>query len=241
MERRPFRIERLEFWRDEVHEQVTGDLQVAYPVVGFRVENDAAKQQTIVHVESRREPLRDLTLVTPSRNFSRHARVEVEDPQGGEPHERLVGEATLSRLDFHNLKREDLKIGCSGSRETEYRLVIDNQNSPPLDVTGIEASGDCYNLYFMTGPSKAAYRLVYGNEEVAAPRYDAAAIYAALVADYKPVEATLGAQVEEVGECPAADVHDFSIGERPPRVGWRGCGAGGRPRLGPVSSGPPAE
>jgi hypothetical protein len=196
IERRPFRIDRVEFWREVAHEQVTGERKVSYPLAGFRVTSDPDKQQTTVSVESRREPLTALKLVTTSHNFSRRAQVQIEETHGIQKTWRTIGEATVSRLDFRNLKREELAISFRESREIAYRIVIDNQNSPPLDMTGVEATGNVYELLFLAVPPEKQYRLAYGSEDATAASYDTAAIDASLAAGYQPMEAGLGVQVE---------------------------------------------
>ena len=199
IERRPFRIDRIEFWHDAVQEHFTGDLKVSYPVGGFQVETNPEDQQTTIHVDSRREPLTSLKLVTSSHNFSRHAQVQVERSRGVERTWQSIGDANLSRLDFRNLKREDLTITFPESRETAYRIVIENRGSPPLEVTGVEAQGDQYQAIFLSSATDRPLELLYGSQSAQPPDYDTAAITASLAADYQPVAVTLGKQVEHPG------------------------------------------
>jgi hypothetical protein len=203
VERRPFRIDRVEFWSDVAHEHTTGDSKVSYPLTGFRTENDSDKKQTLIYVDSRREPLTGMKLSTGSRNFSRRAHVEVKeeketDSNGDAKKEeswRSIGEATVTEFDFNNLKRSDLSVTFPESREIHYRIAIDNQNSPPLEVTGVEATGNNYELLFMAGPETNALRVWYGSEDGKPATYDTAAIRAAEDAGYKPVAAGLDTQI----------------------------------------------
>ena len=78
VDRRPFRIDRVDFWREVQEERATGDEKTKYPVAEHRVEQDKEKHQTIIQIETRRQPLTSLELETPERNFSRHAVVEVD-------------------------------------------------------------------------------------------------------------------------------------------------------------------
>jgi hypothetical protein len=95
IDRRPFRIDRVDFWRDVENDQTTGDKKANYPVITSRVERDKKKQESIVYVDTSRQPLTSLELKTPDRNFSRHASVEVERLQGGKAIWEKIGEATL--------------------------------------------------------------------------------------------------------------------------------------------------
>jgi len=209
--RRPFRIDRVLFWRDVVRRQATGDRQVAYAVAGFQLENDPAAQQSIITVDSRRQPLTSFKLVTDSHNFSRHAQVEVERTQGVQHTWRSIGAANLSRLDFRNLRREELTIRFPESRETKYRIVIDNRGSQPLAVTSVEAEGNEYQMVFLAPVPQQQYELAYGSETADPPDFDTAAISASLAAGYQPTIVDLGKQVDTpgAGEPPAFAMSQF--------------------------------
>lgn len=198
IQRRPFRIDRLEFWRDDRVDRTSGDKKVEYPVEVAGVENVPEDSQTIVNMQSQQEPLTSLKLKTPARNFSRLARVQVEDVRGVQHEWRTIGTATVSRLDFRNLDREELAVSFPESRESQYRLVIDNRNSPPLVVDGLEAQGNAYELVFLAEP-QSDYRLAYGDPDAESPSYDVAAVRASLDAGYQPVVASLGQQIEAPG------------------------------------------
>jgi len=192
--RRPFRIDRVLFWRDVVKEQSTGDCKVAYPVARFHLENDPVAQQSIITVDSRRQPLTSFKLVTDSHNFSRHAQVEVERTQGVQHTWRSIGAANLSRLDFRKLKRENLTIYFSESRETRYRIVIDNRGSPPLAVASVESEGNEYQAVFLAPVPQQSYELAYGSGTAELPDFDTAAISASLAEGYPPTPVSLGKQ-----------------------------------------------
>jgi hypothetical protein len=197
--RRPFHIERILFWRDTVKEQSTGDRKVGYPVAGFHVENDVDAQQSIITVDSHREPLTSFQLVTDSNNFSRRAAVEIEISRGIESTWRSIGTANLSRLDFRNLQREHLTINFPETRQTKYRIVIENRGSPPLAVTGLEAEGNEYQTVFLATVPQQTYEMTYGSETAEQPDYDTAAISASLAEGYQPTLVTLGKQVDTPG------------------------------------------
>jgi hypothetical protein len=189
--RRPFRIERIEFWRE--YEQPKADEpQVAdYPVKSFHVTQDDEQKQTLVMIETRREPITALELLTPSRNFSRSAMVEVQERRGGDSRWRPLGTQTLTRIQFKHLDKQQLKIPFPESRRPQFRLVIENRDSPPIDVTGIRATGNVYQIVFFAAPGQS-YRLAYGNPELEAARYDTVAIDKALGEGIEPRLAVAG-------------------------------------------------
>ena len=73
LERRPFRMDRIELWRQRQEKLGETERKVAYRVAQGRTEVDRAAKTTTVYVRTRREPLTELTLATSSRNFSRGA------------------------------------------------------------------------------------------------------------------------------------------------------------------------
>jgi hypothetical protein len=202
IDRRPFRIDRIDFWREVEHDRATGDEKTNYPVAGHRIERDAKKQQSIVHVDMRHQPLTSLELETPDRNFSRHAAVEVEKVRGVKKTWEKIGEGTLSRIDFRNLKREKLSISFPESRQSQYRIIIDDRDSPPLEITGIQAEGNVYEVVYLAVPDRH-YQLVYGSADAEPASYDTAALQELLNESFRPAQAELGTQIPRQGGPPA--------------------------------------
>lgn len=193
--RQPFRIEAVEFWHEEQVVERSSPVLVDRPPAGFHAAVDAAARTTRVTVETRREPLTELTLATADRNFSR--RVTVERPAArqsapGPRCESRIAAAPFTRIDVAGIRREQLAIPIPESREREYVLVIDDGDSPPIGVTGVTARGPLEEVVFLARPG-GAYRIAYGGE-LARPRYDTAAIAAALAAGVAPLDATAGAE-----------------------------------------------
>ena len=87
LQRRPFRMDRIELWRQGTVMVSEEDKRADYPVAAFRAEEDAAGKRTIVHVQTHREPLTKFTLGTSSRNFSRA--VAIEQPLDAQRAERV--------------------------------------------------------------------------------------------------------------------------------------------------------
>lgn len=198
IQRRPFRIDRIEFWRDDVRSEITGDAKTTYPVANLKSELDEKLHQTIVSFESRREPLTSLQVNTMSNNFSRQARVEIDVSTPTVNTWRSIGTATISRLNFHNIQREHLSISFPETRANKYRIVIENRSSEPLAIDSVEAEGNQYQLVFFASPDKNSHagadELLYGSPNASAPDYDVAALTASLADGYQPKSVTLGKQ-----------------------------------------------
>ena len=174
---------------------------VPYPVVEYRVENDLKKKETRVDIQSRREPLVRLSLVTASRNFSRTARVLVPVQRGVRTDWVEVGRSTLSLIQFRAFRRAELRVDFAEQRQEHYQLVIENADNPPLEITGIEAEGTPYRLVFL-GSTGRTYRVDYGSETAEPPQYDTAAVLASLSRGYEPVSVKLAPQVANSGYRP---------------------------------------
>ncbi len=193
IDRRPFRIDRIEFWRKRQRAAASGAVRSEYPVESVSASEDEEAQRTIVEVTTRREPLTLFRLQSPSRHFSRRAEVQVESVDGARPAWRTIGEATLSRIDFQSLQQEQLEVRFPETRAERYRIVIDNRDSPPLEVSGVTAEGTVYEvLFFAEGDGE--FTLAYSDERAAAPQYDVAAIQTVLQSGIEPQVAALGAE-----------------------------------------------
>ncbi len=201
IDRRPFRIDRIEFYEETSQQSVKGDRKLTYPIAGFQVAEDHKTHQTIVTIDTRREPLTSFRLDTPSKNFSRGCVIEVQEQQGTQGAWRQIGAATLSRIDFKSLQREQLTVSFPETRHAQYRLVIDNRDSPPLTINGVVAEGNVYEVVFLATTNKS-YRLAYGDPEGKAPDYDTAAIQALLTERFSPEVVTLGNEVKSLGGKP---------------------------------------
>jgi hypothetical protein len=193
--RRIFRIDRIEFFRHTVQQHVKKAKTADYPTAEFTKETDAQKKQTILHLRTRREPLTGFTLQTTSRNFNRRAVVEVPVVRGATTEWSRIGEATLSNFRFRSFHREQLTVVFPEHRREEYRIVIHNEDNPPLDVAGVKAAGNVYRAVFLAQEA-ANYRVFYGSESAESPKYEAGTILATLRQTYQPTPVRLGAQVD---------------------------------------------
>jgi len=206
VERRPLRINGIEFsYTEEVEQRATpvlGDQAVA----GFRTAREPDGRATRITVTTRREPVTEFTIATDAKNFSRQVTVELPpaaDGGGQRRRGRSLARATITRIDVAGIRREELTIPLSESRVPTYELVIDDGDSPPIDVTGITIRGPAREAVFLAEPG-GVYRLAYGGD-LAAPRYDTAAIRAALAARAVATPATLGPEAVVAPRQPAAE------------------------------------
>lgn len=199
VDRRPLKIDKVQLWHEVEHLQVVQSDRIAYPLFGMSIARDETEGQTVVTLESRREPLTQLTFVTPSRNFSRHVRVEAPQIQGVRMQWQPLGSGVISNLDFKALQRQQLAVNFPESRQRQYRVVIEDRDSPPLEITEIRAEGSVKELVFFASPDQQL-SLVFGEEggSQQPPRFDTSAITAALAEGYHPQTAKLATGAENL-------------------------------------------
>jgi hypothetical protein len=198
--RRPFRVDRIEFYRYDVAKVASGVEAIAYPTSDFRVSQDEKKKQTLVEFHARREPLSLVSLKTEATNFSRAVALQVpradqRGREGGAEDWQTLATAIVSRFSLANLQKNEVAIHFPQQRHERYRLVLENRDSPPLELTGVAAEGPAYQIVFLAAPSEQL-TLEYGSPEAPRATYDTAALQASLTEGHAPALATLGDAVE---------------------------------------------
>lgn len=189
--RRPFRIDQLHFYRDEFQSEQRDVQSMAYPAIQFSTSEKTKEHQTILEFGSQREPITGIKVMTREENFSRAATVEVEGGKANEKTEwRAVSSGTLTRFKVGMIHREELTISLPEHRSTKYRIVIENRDSTPLVMTGVELTGPSYELTFLASTGQKAI-LEYGSFEANAGHYDTAALQAVLAQGQQAIPASL--------------------------------------------------
>ncbi len=220
--RRPLRIDQVQLWR--LVPRTEKRLQrTEYPSLPFQVRQDPKEKCTIVEVQTRREPLERFVLKTTSRNFYRDVSVQIPVARPARPvgradplsdaleaasgraepsvQWRTVARGRIHVLQFRQFNDEHLNIDIPEHRSPQYRLLIHNQDSPPIEVTGLAGAGPVYQLVFL-GQKGESYRLYYGTDSVGQPQYDIGHVLNSLRSGAEPAPATLEAKA--VAQEPAA-------------------------------------
>ena len=197
--RRDFRIDSIEAWWNIRDRKTSRVVDRQYALSDLKVTADTEQKRTLVEFKSNRAPLSRFLLEASNRNFSRSVLVQVlEQPGTGGafagPQWRDIGSGTVSRVRFREFQRQQLGVTFAEQRQDAYRLIIENGDSQPLDVTAVVAEGPVYHAIIMA-EAQQEYRLYYGAAIGEAPSYDAFNVQAQLPAGVRAVDATLGAQV----------------------------------------------
>lgn len=208
VDRRPLKIDKVQLWHEVEQLQVVQQDRIAYPLAEMSIARDEQQGQTLVTVQSRREPLTQLTLTTPSRNFSRHVSVEVPHVQGVRTLWQPIGSGVISNLNFKALQRQQLSIAFPENRHRQYRLVIADRDNPTLEISEVRAEGSVKELVFFASPEQRL-TLAFGEngERWQTPSFDTSAITAALAEGYQPQQAVLASRVERLAaDAPPLDL-----------------------------------
>lgn len=194
LEHRPLRINRLELWRQTQREVGLQDKKADYSVVEFRSEQDPKEKATFVYVRTRRQPLIELKIETTSRNFNRSVVVGKLVTRGIRSDWVAVAQSQIRLIDSRCFHKEELAIAFPEQREEQYRIVIRNEDNPPLTITGVKGRGNAYRAVFLAAADES-YRVYYGSEQVEQPKYDAAAVLLPLRQRSDMLTTAIGAQV----------------------------------------------
>lgn len=189
-ERRPLRIDRLEFWTEVPDQELREAVLVEWPAGDLTIEEDPTARQTIVGFSANRRPLSRVTLRTDSRNFNRMAHLEFAVP-GTPEHWQIHNSGELRMLAIGAVNETRLSLMFPAERHSRWRLRIENGDSPSLNVRGLDLAGPESDLVWLA-ESGRNYRLLYGDDHAEAARHDTQAINKALEAGEPVLVATAG-------------------------------------------------
>jgi len=170
--REDFRMDRVDFF--EMKESVvrSKSLTRQYPIKNLSVTNNLKEKTTIVMFDTGYVPLTALKLVTVSVNFSRSVRAECFEKNAGSEGWRHIVSAAINRIDAGGFKQDNVRIQFDDPvRSSAMRLIIDNRDSPSLEISGIDAEGEIHEVVFF--PDKCrTFRVMYGAGRLDVPVYD---------------------------------------------------------------------
>jgi hypothetical protein len=148
---------------------------------------------TVLIVESLCEPLTSFQIQSEDDNFSRQMTIEKElANQGTDKREyQPVGQGRVSKIHLPGTELEQLEIGFPETSSQVYRLTIHNEESQPLRISSVTASGNTYQLFFLATPGEQ-YRLEYGGGKMEPPKFDTVAISTAVEKRIASIPAKLG-------------------------------------------------
>jgi hypothetical protein len=76
-------------------------------------------------------------------------------------------------------------------RRLQWRLRIENGDSPPLAITSLELAGPISEIVWLAEPGRT-YRLLYDDEYASTPQHDVLALKTALASNAEKITAVAG-------------------------------------------------
>ncbi len=153
-------------------------------------EEDALNKRTVLLLDtgSGGFPANRIDLEIPQRNFYRQ--VSLHGSYNNLNWFPVQASETIFDFDTPKFVGHDLTIQFGESRYRYYRLIIQNEDNPPLPVDGLRGSGFLRKLIFSAEAGKP-YRMYYGHPEADAPSYELERLFPYLVTEDLP-KARLG-------------------------------------------------
>ncbi len=195
IDERAFRIDGIQLWADESESTFRTVDEHPSQLVETKISLDKETNETVIDMLTNGEPLKKLTLATPSRNFQRFATLFELTMQGEEEQLHQIAYQSIKRFEFRDLQEEQLSLTFQTTRHRHLRLTIRNHDNPPLDIETVQAYGTVDELVFFADPGEQ-YSLWYGNERHQKENLDTAAIQAAVAKKLSPVSVSFGPAVE---------------------------------------------
>jgi len=173
-----FRVDRIVALARTADETVTGPETRSYGVSAFEVGTDPEKKETVVRFDVNRVPVTGVKLVIRGSQFSRAARLECSDDPRGREGWQALGRGRLVRIDLARTHVDSVSFSLPGVRCRHVRVTISNGDSPPLEVSGVEVTGEAQELLFFSRDG-AKYMIAYGGNSGPMPQYDIAGVLGA--------------------------------------------------------------
>jgi hypothetical protein len=174
--REPFRLERVVFIesREETTTAPNEAETAEFALQPVSVTQDDTRRRTVVTFEPGRRPITAVTIVTDDANFSRQATLEGRGI-GEDGTWRLLAEGRLTRVRAGRIRQDLLTLPLAETRCSSLRLIIDNQDNPPVVIPELRLREIRYEALFFPKTGRD-YRLAQGARGLKAPEYDVAAV-----------------------------------------------------------------
>ncbi len=201
-------IDAIKFWRNQTETRNNIKRRFEYPIDTYKVFQNKDEKQTIIDIEARLLPLNGFQLAIAGANFSRSVELQTPVQQGVETRMQTLSRGKLEALHFKDFHREQLTLKFPGQRREKYRLIVFNDDNPPLKIEGVIGLGFGYQLLFFARP-EYRYQLLYGAVKAAKPVYDIVPIQELLSKGYQGAQGKLA----DVSKLPESKVTDYGLKE----------------------------
>ncbi len=166
--------------------------EVLWPVSILGISHDTSRRATLVEVDLGTPgiPSYRLAVNVSDVNFNRDVALEASPDR--EQWRTILSRASIYAFDTPKFVGKSLTIAYRETTSRYLRLVIHDQDNPPLNVQDVKVWGFRRRAVFTADPQKS-YKLYYGNTEAQRPSYDIERVFPYLVTEKLP-EVKLGDQ-----------------------------------------------
>ena len=166
--------------------------EIPWPASIVGTSRDTDRGTTLVEVDfgTPGVPSYRLAVEVPEVNF--HREVTLQTSADREAWRTILSSAEIYAYDTPKFVGSNLVINYPETTSRYLRLIIHDEDSPPLSIQGIDVWGLRRRLVFSADP-QYSYQLYYGNAEARRPSYDIERVFPYLVTEELP-EAKLSPQ-----------------------------------------------
>lgn len=195
LQHQAFRMDRINFWRNELVDGAVEEARREWRLSGFNVERDDKEHLTLVTIPAGGLPLNRLVVNTAEVNFSRQVALQIPVIRNGVSAWQDISQGRLLSIELPGYTKRELTLDFPERRLERARLVVRDGDNWPLAIRTITGSGPIYRALFVAEAGHS-YRLLFGNAQLKAPSYDLTSVLAPVRRGLKPVEWRLGPAVE---------------------------------------------
>ncbi|MFC1930060.1 DUF3999 family protein [Chloroflexota bacterium] len=177
--------------------------EVPWPSI-LGISRDTKRRATIADVDLGMSGLPSNHLVVNASDVNFHREVTLEVSKDQQEWRTILSRASIYSYDTPKFIGKNLDIVYPETTSHYLRLVIHDEDSPPLDIQDIKVWGLKRRLVF-TANHQESYKLYYGNIDARRPSYDIEQVFPYLMTEELP-EARLGSQ----------DVNPHFVERKPP-------------------------
>jgi hypothetical protein len=166
--------------------------EVPWPITLLGISHDTERLVTMVEVDLGEPglPSYRLAVDVPEVNFFREVSLEVSANR--ERWSGILSQASIYAYNTPKFVGQNLSVTYPETTFRYLRLIIHDEDSPPLNIQDVKVWGFRHRLVFIANPEES-YRLYYGNIDARQPSYDIERVFPYLVTEELPA-ATLGSQ-----------------------------------------------
>jgi len=166
--------------------------EIFWPATILGTSRGANNRTTLVEIDlgTSQVPSHRLALEIPEVNF--HRQVDLQASADRESWRTILSRSDIYVYDTPKFVGSNLAVTYPETASRYLRLIIHDEDSPPLSVQGVDVWILSRRLVFNADPGQS-YQLYYGNMAARRPSYDIERFFPYLVTEALP-EAELGAQ-----------------------------------------------